>query len=221
MNPLTPIASDAPSPSQGQPKRTLGRDDFLRLLLTQLEHQDPLNPLKGTEFTAQLAQFSSLDQLIRIQEGLSSLVEVQELGMRVQALGLMGQEVVAQGDRLHLFPEGPAGFQIRLAQDAAQVRVLILDLEGNPVRRLEWDGLKAGSHRLSWDGRNQAGVRMPPGTYRYEVLALDARGQEIPTQSLVRGQVQGVRFEEGEPVLEVEGLSIPLRFVQEVYTHSR
>lgn len=213
-----PDSSQVQSPPEARPKKTLGRDDFLRLLITQLEHQDPLNPLEGTEFTAQLARFSSLDQLFQIQERLSEMTDSQELGIRVQALGLMGQEVVAQGNRVLLPSDGEATLRVQLAQPASQVRLLILNEQGESIRQVEVGALEGGVHLLTWDGRDQEGHRMPPGTYRYEVVALNAAGEEIQVQTYVTGRVQGVRFEPEGPVLDVEGMSIPLRFIQEVRT---
>ena len=135
----------------------MGQDDFLLLLVTQLSNQDPLNPMDGQEFAAQLAQFSSLEQLINLNEGvghnaqLSSLL-AQGVNSGVAA-GLIGQEIEANGNGIE-FNGSDVPLFYELGDDAANVTIEIKDELGAVVRTIELTDVTEGEHELVWDGKN-------------------------------------------------------------------
>ena len=96
------------NPHTEKTEQDLGQDDFLKMFLAQLNHQDPLNPMDSTQFSAQLAQFSSLEQLFNINETLETINGLQAENGRYQSLDLIGKEVVAEGNMLYLEQEGTA-----------------------------------------------------------------------------------------------------------------
>ena len=105
------------------------RDAFIKMFLAQMQNQDPLNPMDGQEFAAQLAQFSSLEQLYNVNESLEGLAALQEDQSRFEVLGLIGKDILAEGDQISLGPEGTAAGGFELSEDAA-CSVVITDQTG-------------------------------------------------------------------------------------------
>lgn len=199
-------SSDAPN--------KLGRDAFMQLLVKQLENQNPLTPLQDHEFIAQLASFSSLEQLQNIDEGIQVSVLMNQAVNNSLATNLIGKEVLTTGDTLSLEPSGTESFTLDLAADA-DVQVVIKDTQGNVVRRLDTGRRSAGQSTVEWDGLTDTGERAPEGEYKVEVTAVD--GETLVTASTrMRAVVDGVRFVDGTGYLLVGGSSIPLSDVVEV-----
>jgi len=198
---------------QGRSK--LGRDDFLKIFITQLQYQDPLNPMEGTEFTAQLAQFSSLEQLFNLNEELKQIRDIQAGENRFQALSLIGKEIVADGDKLALKEEGGAtgAFELRGSADCT---VVIEDGSGNLVRKIPLGHLEKGRHTFQWDGRDETGARMGPGSYRFSILALDETGQAVSVDTYISGLVSRVSMDGNSPILYVGDIPVELSQVTEV-----
>jgi len=195
---------------------TLGKDDFLTLLITQLQNQDPLNPTDSVEYTAQLAQFSSLEQLNNVNQNLEYLQLYQASINNIQAVSFIGKEITATGNSIQL-EDGVAdtcGFG--LAADASGVVVNIYDEAGNFIKAIEEGALKAGRHNVVWDGTDQDGNKVEDGDYTFEVLASDANQESIPATTYVKGIVDGVTFENGVTYFLVENLKIAIGEIIEV-----
>jgi flagellar basal-body rod modification protein FlgD len=172
----------------------LDRDAFLNLLITQLQNQDPLNPTDSVEFTAQLAQFSSLEQLGNVNDNLKQLQDFQASINNSQAVSLIGKEITANGNSLNLTGGQPVACNFKLDKDAALVGVSIYDQTGQFVRSFEGLNLSAGHHSLQWDGMNQNGSPVAAGAYSFEVMAADANGNAIQTTTFFTGSVDKVTF---------------------------
>ena len=175
--------------------KELDRDAFLNLLVTQLQNQDPLNPTDSAEFTAQLAQFSSLEQLGNVNDNLKQLQDFQASINNSQAVTLIGKEITANGNSLNFAEGQPAGCQFKLDGKADLAVVSIYDHSGGFVKSFESQNLAAGQHTLYWDGRDQNGNLAASGNYTFEVLAADANGNSIETTTYFNGQVNKVVFE--------------------------
>jgi flagellar basal-body rod modification protein FlgD len=199
-------------------RQTVTQDEFLKLLTTQLQYQDPLKPMDNQEFTAQLATFNSLDQLININNSLKSLQSAQLTASQLQATSLIGKEVSLQGNQLSLGTDGEAEAGYNLAADAARVTVIIKDLQGNVVRSLEQGPQKAGERDVTWDGKTADGKTAPPGQYTIEVNAFDTAGKTVSSTSLVKGIVSGVDLSGNEVMLTVGKLQIPVSALLSVRT---
>ncbi len=193
----------------------LGRDDFLKIFLTQLQYQDPLNPMEGTEFTAQLAQFSSLEQLFNINDQLKELEKIQGKDSKFQALNLIDKLVRADGNKLSLKQDGDVqgAFDLKAPADCM---VLIEDGSGNQVRTIPMGILDAGLHSFSWDGRNDQGARLNEGIYHFKVIAKDSAGEAVSTQSMILGKVTGVNFQGESPVIYIGDIELDLSQVMDV-----
>ena len=201
-------ASSLMSPTS-ESKNT-SKDTFLRLLIAQLKHQDPLSPVQGAEFTAQLAQFSSLEQLQTMNANLASLVAAQEQMKALRAADLIGKEVKAQGNTVRLLQGKSSPLQYMLAADSPKVTISILDNAGNLVRTIEKLSQKAGEQNLSWDGKNAQGISLPDGEYSFVVLAKDRAGNPVGAETFLQGKAEGVEYAEGRPSLLVGGRLVDL-----------
>ncbi|MCP9451580.1 MAG: flagellar hook assembly protein FlgD [Nitrospira sp.] len=187
--------------------RELGQEDFLKLLVTQLKHQDPLNPTTNTEFVAQLAQFSQLEQSIKQAQLLQRTVEVQQASLQFAVMPLVGRKVSVDKPLIEL-ADGPATIRFALERGATRVRLDILDEQEQVVRSLDFANRPAGLNVIEWDGRRGSGEPMSAGVYRYRVNATDAHGDPVVTRSRADVTVSAIRMENGSPKLVAGQLSL-------------
>ena len=167
---------------------------FMKMMVAQLEHQDPLNPTKGTEFTTQLAQFNNVEQQIRSNDYLEKMTSKDDQQQRWNAMSLLGRNVVLDRDSLQL-DSNPGKQQFQFQVDApAHVAARVTDSEGNLVKEVDLGKREAGSHRATWDGTNNKGEPVPGG--EYTIRAVPARGDGNPYQTQVQATVQEVKMGE-------------------------
>jgi flagellar basal-body rod modification protein FlgD len=193
----------------------LGRDDFLKLFLAQMNHQDPLNPMDSTQFSAQLAQFSSLEQLFNVNENLEGIQTAQNEVGRFQSLALIGKEIEAEGDRISLKPGLASKGSFNL-ESRAECRVLIKDPQGYPIRELKLGELNSGPRSFEWDGNDGEGNRMDPGVYGFEVVPVDEYGQIVPVETRIRGLVDRISLEGGSQLLYIGDMALDLSQVVDI-----
>jgi flagellar basal-body rod modification protein FlgD len=175
----------------------MGKDDFLSLLVTQLQYQDPLEPMDATQFTTQLAQFSELEQMQNVNGQLGYLQLYMASLNNAQAVNFIGKEVVALGNAVYLDEEEEQlNLHYELEDESTHVLVSICDENGQLVRVLGVGAQDSGEHTLTWDGRDDSGSRLTPGTYTFSVTAQDADGNEIAARTYRSGTVTGVTFED-------------------------
>lgn len=207
---VTSIQSDpAAAPQGSQSGPTASREDFLNLLVAQLQHQDPLQPMEGTEFVTQLAQFSSVEQLLQINERLGLIEVGQASAVNSQAASLVGRQVTVRADAVQVteqhVDDGSAPIRIELDGEAESVTVTITDELGRVVGTVSAESLGPGSHELAWNGELPA-----PGTYRLSVDARDASGASVDGRGLLSATVTEVSFEHGYPELLIDDIRVRL-----------
>jgi flagellar basal-body rod modification protein FlgD len=202
--------------SQTLPNQTVTQDDFLKLLISQLQNQDPLQPMDNQQFAVQLATFNSLSQLIDIDNKLGSLQTAQGTTNQFNAASLIGKEVVTSGNTVNLQSgkATPIGYQ--LAANAAKVVVNIQDSGGGIVRQLNAGQQNAGDQTITWDGKSASGNAAPSGVYTFAINAFDINGKQISASGQVQGVVTGVTLNGSEPVLELGNLQVPFSRVTSV-----
>lgn len=181
-------------------KQALGKEDFLKLLVTQLQHQDPLNPSDPTEFTAQLAQFSSLEQLFAVNSNLDQLSTSNAELEKLSALSLIGTEIVAQGNDFQ-FGNDPVELGYRLDSAATQATVYVQGENGQTVATLDVTDLTAGEHYITWNGTDKYGQVVPPGSYNLFISATGPADETIKATPLIKGLVSGVDLDEQGNIL--------------------
>jgi flagellar basal-body rod modification protein FlgD len=187
--------------------KELGQDDFLQLLVTQLKNQDPLKPTDNTEFVAQLAQFSQLEQSVKQAQLLQQNLEAQLASRQFTLLPMVGRQIGVDMPLVQ-YSDGPAAIRYALEKDAAKVRIDVTDQDGKLVRRLEYADRLSGLNVVEWDGRNENGTRMPAGVYRYALSAIDVHGEPVTAQSRAQLTVSGIRMENGQAQLAVGGVTV-------------
>src|SRR3989339_625460 len=182
----------------------LGRDAFLTMLVAQLQNEDPLNPMDGTDFSAQLAQFSQLEQLINLNDSMDNLAASSGKNSERDAVSYIGKQVTGNVDTMTV-DEGAVSGGFYSLSKAADVMVSIADADGKTVKTLYPGQQATGSHLISWDGTDNNGDAVEDGTYTYTVLANTGSGyKEVP--SSITGTVSGVAYNNGKPYLVVQGI---------------
>jgi len=181
----------------------LGKDDFLRLLVTQLKNQDPLNPENPAKMTAQLAQYSSVEQLYNVNDNLKRLGDMTASMDKVASLSMLDNRVLGENSRIS-YGGQPLELGYRLDEPAHSVEVRITDQAGNPVFERTDGQAEAGVHTFQWNGEALEGGSVDPGDYVLQVRAENAEGEQIEIRPLVEGSVRGVDFRNGENVLITE-----------------
>jgi flagellar basal-body rod modification protein FlgD len=215
------IQNVAATPSQssiGQTltKQTVNQDDFLKLLITQLQNQDPLQPMDNQQFAAQLAQFNSLGQLIDINSKLSGLQSGQGSMNQYNAASLIGKEISAAGNQISLSAAGSPSINYQLSANAARVVVSIVNASGELVRQIDAGARGAGDQTVVWDGKDSAGNKLAAGEYGFAINAADSNGRTVAASGNIQGVVTGVKLDGAAPVLEVGPLQVPLSAVTAV-----
>ncbi len=213
------LAAAAPgsNESYAPEKEVLGKDDFLKLLVEQLKNQDPLNPMESTEFTAQLAQFSSLEQLSNMNENFEYLRLYQASINNAQAVGFIGKTVKASGDSINVKDGASNPMQFDLARDAAMVNIHIYDSSDNLVRTINCGALDEGKQSIEWDGANEGGDPVSDGVYTFEVSAADSSGEAIAASTYTTVEVTGVTFKGGNAHLLGGDIEISMSDILEVF----
>ncbi len=187
----------------------LGKEDFLKLLVTQLRFQDPMAPQDPKDFVAQLAQFSTLEQQINSNTNLVVLGKlVQHLSdsmLMSRGVGLLGKTVKALGNSLAISGGNPVTGSYQLPQDAKQVTVNIYDAGGKLVRTLELGSQSAGMRQFTWDGKDAEGKTVADGAYTFQVTAVDDKGQSLEVTTYFTGKVTEVYWDQQGVWVKVDG----------------
>ncbi len=197
-------------------KRGIEKDQFLRMLVAQMKYQDPLNPMKGTDFTALLAQFSSLEQLFKINDNLLEVSSSQNQLANVQATGYIGRNVVTKGDSLTVSGGIVSPAEYRLEASAEEGNLTVYDAAGSIVRMIDLGRHEPGTYSVVWDGKDMNGNPVQDGEYKFQTNFYDEDGGYLTSDMYRSGTVQGISFESGSALLNVGGVLIPLDDVLKV-----
>ena len=184
----------------------LGREDFLTMLVAQLQNQDPLNPMEGSDFSAQLAQFSSLEQLLNLNESMDGMAAAFESGSDIDVSGLIGKEITGVVDSIDVTSGAPSNGFYQLP-NSSDVMVSIYNSEGHTVKTLYPGQQGPGDYNINWDGTDYQGNIVGDGSYSYEVVANSGNGfVSLPTT--ISGLVEGISYQNGKPYLMVDGFPV-------------
>ena len=236
IQPIDTLSHVEPSLYTTEKSGAMGKEDFLTLLMAQVENQDPLNPQDPAEFTSQLTQFSSLEQMFTMTksvEGMTDSIQALQLlqvaSNNTQAVSLIGKDVLHEGNEMTI--EGGAADDLRfyVPEDLRNVQVNILksttvyDGDGNivgtsqVVRTINAGAKGPGAQIMSWDGLTDYGEALSDGQYKIEVTGQNAVGESVSATPLAVNRATGVNFEAGATYLEVAGQRIPLSKIYSVY----
>ena len=194
----------APQTTSSSDAVSMGKNDFLLLLVAQLENQDPMNPQDATEFTSQLAEFSQLEQLENANKSLEGLAAMSGEMERMSALGLIGQDVVARTEQFHFSGEAmQLGY--RLETPADDVKLYILSETGSTLTTISARETDPGEYFIDWDGYSDFGMPLEPGNYSLVIKAVDEENKPIQADSLIKGRVEAVDMTGTSTRLETSG----------------
>lgn len=187
---------------------SLGKDAFLTMMVAQLKNQDPLNPMDGTDFTAQLAQFSSLEQQISTNTNLENILgALQSSSEETNLFNYMGKNVTSDGNPVAVQNgEVISGGYFGLSEPAS-IDVVVYNQEGAAVRVMSSGGemLPEGSYNIEWDGTDNEGYSVLNGEYTYEVIAKNTEGAYSTVSTTSSGMVTGISSSGGNTYLVVDG----------------
>lgn len=194
-------ASQAQSTQSGN-SDTLDKKAFLELLVTQMRHQDPMNPLKQEEYAAQLAQFSSVEQLSNLNDRFDQMyqsnVHLNQSISNILSTSLVGKNVRAMGNSLTYSDKGGNVVNFNLGSSANDVEIVIKDSDGKIVRTEDLGYCQAGDQSWEWDGKLASGKKAARGEqYVVSVEASKANGDKVDTNTYLQGRISGVEFAQG------------------------
>lgn len=182
----------------------LGKDAFMTLLLTQMKNQDPTNPLKSHEMAAQLAQFTSLEKLHNINDGIEGLRKDNQPNHNLQALAFIGKSVMTDNSKVvRGSPDERHDVRFNLPADAQKVTMQVKDASGNVIRTIETKSMKAGKNEMNWNGMTEEGVPAPVGDYSVSLEAVASNGRKLFVETKTEGIISGVNFTPRGPQLLV------------------
>jgi flagellar basal-body rod modification protein FlgD len=187
----------------------LGSDVFLRLLVTQLQSQDPTNPVQNEDFVAQLAQFTTLEQTTSTNKLLEKLIDQDTQRTQLDLVNLIGRTVVSEGDTVSLGKDDEVTLAYALSGTASRVNIEVLGPKKEVIRKItSTDFEKPGAHQVQWDGLNESGDRVPEGVYQFRVKAEDANKQPVPNFTFARERVTNIVFGTESPVVVQSGKTL-------------
>ena len=216
----TNTGSTGSTSSSNASKKTLGKDAFMKLMIQQMKNQDPMNPMDGTAFAAQLAQFSSLEQLQNLNNSMTQSINANYL--LTQSINntlsstLIGKEVKLNGNDIVNNGQSSINLAYNLPSDAKSVSVNIYDQNGTLVKQINNLPTKNGEAKLSWDFTDNNGSKVANGNYTFKVEAKDYSGEELTVDSYKYGLISGVKFTNSGTKLMVDNAEYNLSDILEV-----
>ena len=181
----------------------VGIDQFLTLFIAQIKNQDPLSPLDSAEFTAQLAQFTSVEQLYGMNSSLSDIKEtLNDQGGQQDLIGLIGKTVKADENTISV-ENGQVLSGFFNLEEGAETTVTVYDSNGLKIRTLYLGWKDEGEHNINWEGRDESGEVVPDGAYTFEVTSRDENGYYVAANTYISGEVTGVTYQYDTPYLTI------------------
>ncbi len=191
------------------------KDQFFKLLVTQLQYQDPLNPVENTEFTAQLAQFTTLELMENQNNTMEEILQLQGSMNNMQTLSFIGKQVSGTGNIVNYTGE-EVTLNFELEDSASDVTISIYTDEGTLVRTLEMSDVPGGDVQSVWDGRNNVGEEVSAGRYAFTIEATDQDGLAVSGKTYTTGAVTGVRYDGGITYLIIGDKEITISDVEKI-----
>jgi flagellar basal-body rod modification protein FlgD len=189
-------------------------DNFLTLLTKQLQYQDPLSPMDTNEFTSQLVQYTEVEQSIDTNQKLEDLLALQNSNQAMAAMSFLGTTIEAESNAINL-SDGSATFEYEMDSATTATTISILDSNGKLVRVVQGESA-AGTHSYTWDGTDGNGIALEDGVYTIQVTGSDLDDESVDITTRAVGKVSGVEVRNGQVLLSIGALQIPLEDVHAV-----
>jgi flagellar basal-body rod modification protein FlgD len=205
---LIPSTGSTTTTTPTSAQQPLGKEDFLQLLVAQLSAQDPLNPMDSREFSAQLAQFSALEQMTNVNKTLEDLVAAQQAMGNSSMISLIGKLVDVPGNSFEHTQGETTNLTYTLGSEASTTKIEIFNAAGNLVNTLNGPGAQ-GSNLAIWNGLDSQGNPVGAGFYTFKIQATNSAGNIVTSETFTTGLVTDVLFEEGGAFAVVNGQKLP------------
>ena len=203
---------------------TMGKDDFLKLMIEELKNQDPMNPMDGTQYASQLAQFSSLEQLTNLNDTMTASAATNSTLTQsinnMMVSNLIGKETKLSGSDIVLNGQSSIDLGYNLPSQASSVEVNIYDSNGAIVKTINSSKLSSGDSKLSWDLTDNNGSKVSNGNYTFKVTAADASGSSITSSLYKYGTIDGVKFNSSGTVVLIDGAEYSISEIAEITNSS-
>jgi flagellar basal-body rod modification protein FlgD len=204
-NDIANVVAKTTSTTSAGATKTLGKEDFMKMLVAQLKNQNPLNPMDGTDFATQLAQFSSLEQLTNLNTQIKTQgVNQLTLGY-AQSVNMIGKDVIAQNGNTVTVDGSSVDLNYQLADAASRINISIYDQDGRLVKTIEDGGKETGMNKTTWNCGD-----MPQGAYTFQVIGSRDDGSYTTANPLMSGKVTAVHFKNNAITLTVNGQELAL-----------
>jgi len=186
-------------------KSQLDQFDFMNLFITELQHQDPMEPMSTEAMAGQLADFSNMEATMTMSDNMEKLLEYQMSQSNLQLLTLLDNDVLVAGNSIGVNNEGETGEgSFALLEEASTCVVEIYDAGGRMVDVMDMGTLASGSYDLEWDGNNMQGEAVDDGAYTFLVKGYNAAGEQVEADYRVTGKVTGLDFGTGAALLKLD-----------------
>lgn len=210
---LRGMAGEKTQASSQMDVESLGKNDFLKLLIAQLQNQDPLNPASNTEFIAQLAQFSTLEQLTTMNTSLEQSLDfnksVTESINNSMMVNFIGKTVSAESGDFLYDGLNPIELEFDLGFDISHGKIEIMGNDGIVIRTMSIDSMDKGLRAVTWEGLTSLGIQAKEGDYTYKVTVYDMVQNEHDASPLFTGVVKGITYKDGITQLSINGMLVP------------
>ena len=184
-------------------KKTLDKDDFLKIMVTQMKHQDPTKPFESDKLATEIAQITSVEQLQNVNQALKKLATQNQPLERMAMTNLIGKDITLDRNRFTHSEGLTTSLSYTLPEDAAEVTVAVFNEKGEIIHSKELGNQEAGVRAFTWDGAKDNSILAPSGNYLFKVEAKAASGKNLQIANQQKARVIGVSFEGFEPVLLV------------------
>jgi len=179
-------------------KKALDKDDFMRIMITEMKHQDPTKPMDADRMATQMAQITSVEQLKNVSTSLDKLAEKSSTSDRLAMSMMIGKSVTVDKGRFSHQKATVSPISFDLPEAADKVKITILDEHGDEVAKRDLDPMAAGPNTYNWDGINASSIQAPSATYTVRVDAENKQGGKIKINPISKETIVGVTFEGGE-----------------------
>lgn len=193
------------------------KEQFLQMLITQLQYQDPFSPADSSQFTQQMMQMGQLEQLLNLNEGVQSMASAQQGALISQYSDIVGKSVVATGNQMQISGADKGVMTFSLPSTPSDVRINVFDSYGNMVRDFSPGVSVSGNHSVKFDGKNSQGQDLADGYYTFTVDALDQNSDTIVASTFSTGQISSIRLEKGTPVFQMGGKDVSVTDIQKIF----
>ena len=185
-------------------KNDMDKDAFLKLLVAEIQNQNPLEPMDNQKFVDQMTQFTTMEQMTNMSESFQDFITSMKSTTKLQASAVVGKYAVIEGNEIKFSDNSAEGIVFNV-EESGEVLIRIKNSEGQMIREENLGFKEPGIHGYQWDGRDSSGTMQAEGTYNYDLVAIDSTGEEKTFGGVDGGTVEAVQFVDNNIYVIVNG----------------